>query len=405
MRIIDTFDEKQIIREMEDIGVHPKGIPLMLKKAINRVVKIEGVDIRQALIMKQEMLSVGGDASVSKGVMDLSAKRTDVLLIGSMKQYDGLIERLNGQPFGLSHISNQLRDMFSNYNKENFDLNCGKHCLRLSKRTYVMGILNVTPDSFADGGLYNDVEHAVLHAKQMVEDGADIIDVGGESTRPGAEKVTVKEELKRVRPVIERLVNEISVPISIDTYKSQVAKVCLDLGCHLVNDISGLRFSPEMKEIVAEYDVPVIIMHIKGTPRDMQKAPRYKCVISEITSYFKDRIAEALDSGIKRDKIIIDPGIGFGKTTSHNLEIIKRLREFKSLGYPILIGTSRKSLIGNVLDLPIEERLEGTAATVALSIMNGANIIRVHDVREMVRVAKMTDAIRLGVAYEDTKSG
>lgn len=406
MRVIEAWDKKQIIREMEEIGVHPKGIPIMLKKAINKVIKIEELTLRQALIMKQEMLSEGGDASVSKEVIGLSAKQTDVLLIGNMKQYDGLINRLKNQHyFGLSHISNQLREVLSNYGKEDFEVKCGKYCLKLSERTYIMGILNVTPDSFSDGGLYNDVEQAVLHAKKMVEEGVDIIDVGGESTRPGAKRVTAEEELRRVRPVIERLVNEVSVPISIDTYKSHVARVCLDLGCHLVNDISGLRFSPEMKEIVAEYGVAVIIMHIKGTPEDMQKAPEYRCVISEITSYFRQRIKEALESGIKRDKIIIDPGIGFGKRTSHNLEIIKRLREFKSLGYPILIGTSRKSLIGNVLNLPVEERLEGTGASVALSIMNGANIIRVHDVREMVRVAKMVDAIKLGMEYDNTESG
>jgi len=404
MRIIETRDERGIIHEMKHIGVHPNGIPIMLKKALNRAVKIEGVDIRQALIIKQEMLSAGGDAAISRGAIDLSVPQTDVLLLGNMRQYEELIAKLNNQPFGLSWLSTHLKEIFSNYERRNFKIDCRGYHLRLSERTYVMGILNVTPDSFSDGGLYNDVERAVAHAKKMVEDGADIIDVGGASTRPFAEEVSASEEIRRVRPVIERLVKEIPVPISIDTYKEEVAKVCLDLGCHMVNDISGLRFSQNMKDVVKEYDVPVIIMHIKGTPKDMQDAPTYRCVISEIMSYLRGCIDTALGNGIKPENIIIDPGIGFGKRTSHNLEIIKRLREFKTLGYPILIGASRKSLIGNVLNLPVNERLEGTAATIALSIMNGANIIRVHDVREMVRVARMTDAVTIGREYEDTTS-
>lgn len=262
-------------------------------------------------------------------------------------------------------------------------------------RTYIMGILNITPDSFSDGGLYLEKSIAIKRAKQMVEDGADIIDIGGESTRPGAEPVSLAEELNRTIPVIESLAKEIKVPISIDTYKSVVAERAINAGASIVNDISGLRFDPKMAEVVAKYQVPVILMHIKGTPRNMQKEPFYENVIVEIKQYLEDSIKIALNSGIDKDKIIIDPGIGFGKTFEHNLEIINKLSEFSTLGKPILIGPSRKAFIGKILnDAPPQERIEGTAAAVAISIINGANIIRVHDVKQMVKVAKVADAIK-----------
>ncbi|MBE0425147.1 MAG: dihydropteroate synthase [Nitrospirae bacterium] len=267
--------------------------------------------------------------------------------------------------------------------------------LDFSKKTYVMGILNVTPDSFADGGLYFDKSSAIERAYQLVEDGADIIDIGGESTRPGSESVSIEEELNRTIPVIVSLAKKINVPISIDTYKSEVAKTALDAGASMVNDVSGLRFDPLMASIVSRYEVPVVIMHIKGKPKDMQQNPVYEALIPEILDYLRSCIKSAMESGIPEDKIIIDPGIGFGKTFEHNLEIINNLREFTSLGKPLLIGPSRKAFIGKILgDVPAGERLEGTAAAVAISVMNGANIVRVHDVREMVKVVKVADAIK-----------
>jgi dihydropteroate synthase len=267
--------------------------------------------------------------------------------------------------------------------------------LDFSKKTYTMGILNVTRDSFSDGGLYFDKSEAIKRAFQMVEDGADIIDIGGESTRPGSEPITIEEELRRTIPVIEVLSKEVDVPISIDTYKSEVAKKALDAGASMVNDISGLRFDPEMSKVVSTYKVPVVIMHIKGTPKDMQQNPVYEALIPEITDYLRDCIILAIESGISEDKIIIDPGIGFGKTFNHNLEIINNLHEFTFLEKPILIGLSRKAFIGKILgDAPVTDRLEGTAAAVAISIMNGANIVRVHDVKEVVKVTKVADAIK-----------
>ena len=268
-------------------------------------------------------------------------------------------------------------------------------CLDFTKKTYIMGVLNITQDSFSDGGLYFDKSAAIKRALQMVEEGADIIDIGGESTRPGAEPVTVEEELRRTIPVIEALAKEIKVPISIDTYKSEVAEKALEAGASIVNDISGLRFDPEMAKVVSDYKVPVVIMHIKGRPKDMQQNPVYEALVPEIMDYLREGIRLAKESGVSEDKIIIDPGIGFGKTFNQNLEIINNLHEFTLLEKPILIGPSRKAFIGKILGNVSEtDRLEGTSAAVAISIMNGANIIRVHDIKEMVRVARVADAIK-----------
>jgi dihydropteroate synthase len=267
-----------------------------------------------------------------------------------------------------------------------------------SKRTFIMGILNVTPDSFSDGGSFMKADAAVEHAISMIEEGADIIDIGGESTRPGSDTIPVSEELERVIPVIEKLSDMSGVPISIDTYKADVAQKAIDAGASIVNDISGLRFDPEMPGVVSGNEVPVVLMHIKGTPKNMQANPIYGNLIEEIIEYLEESMTIAEKEGINEDKIIVDPGIGFGKTFEDNLEIINRLSEFKRLGKPILIGTSRKAFIGKILgDAPVGDRIEGTAAAVAISIMHGANIVRVHDVAEMKRVARVSDAIKSSV--------
>ena len=259
-------------------------------------------------------------------------------------------------------------------------------------RTIIMGVLNVTPDSFSDGGHHLSPDKALLKAKQMVEDGADILDIGGESTRPFSSPVSAREELGRIVPVLEGL-KELDIPISIDTRKPEVAQKALDTGAHMVNDVSGLRDEGMMK-LVAEKKVPVVIMHMKGEPKSMQENPEYGDVVGEIKEFFKTTVKKAADHGIKDDRIIIDPGLGFGKTTEHNIEIIKRLDEFRSLGFPVLVGASRKTFIGKILGLDVGERLEGSLAAMAASIMNGADIVRVHDVKESVRVARFVDALK-----------
>lgn len=260
-------------------------------------------------------------------------------------------------------------------------------------RPLIMGILNVTPDSFYDGGRYLNIDDSLKHALEMVEDGADIIDVGGESTRPFSDPVDTQEELERVIPVIKAIRSRSDVIISIDTYKSEVAQRACDAGAGIINDISGLGFDSNMADTIASMGVYAVIMHIKGTPRDMQANPYYDDVISEIKGYFKNRIAFAESRGINKDKIILDPGIGFGKRIEDNLRIIKELGAFKDLGMPILIGTSMKSFIGRITESELNERMEGTLASIAISIWNGADIVRVHDVKKAFKVVKLVDAV------------
>jgi dihydropteroate synthase len=262
----------------------------------------------------------------------------------------------------------------------------------LAARTHIMGVLNVTPDSFSDGGRYLSVGDAVGRGIAMVEEGADFLDIGGESSRPGSDPISVDEELRRILPVIERLTKAVSIPISVDTYKAEVARRALEAGASLVNDISSLTMDPMMRDVVAERGEGVVLMHMRGTPKAMQERPHYDNVVSEIKLFLEKQATLARKAGIRQ--VIIDPGIGFGKTLEHNLEILKKLKEFCELGYPVLVGPSRKSFIGTILGLPPTQRLEGTAAAVAVSAMNGASIVRVHDVREMVRVVKIVDAIR-----------
>lgn len=272
-------------------------------------------------------------------------------------------------------------------------MNCRGKQLAFEQRTLIMGVLNVTPDSFSENGRYFEVDSAIAHAKTMVKDGADIIDIGGESSRPGALSISANEELARILPVVEALVSEIPVPISIDTCKANVARRALQAGAHIVNDITALSGDSDMASVVSEMHAGLVLMHMKGNPRTMQHSPAYQNVISEILLFFQDCINAAEQNGIHPDRILIDPGIGFGKTTEHNLEILRRLRDFQPLNKPILIGTSNKSFIGKILDLPVNDRMEGTAATVAWAIAQGADVVRVHDVKAMRRVAQMTDAI------------
>ena len=265
--------------------------------------------------------------------------------------------------------------------------------IEFGSRTYIMGILNVTPDSFSGDGIYRDVEKAVEIAERLVEDGADIIDIGGESTRPGAEPVTIEEEIKRTIPVIKKLSKRINIPISIDTSKPEVARFALESGASIVNDITGLGADSKMIAVVRGFSVKVVVMHTKGTPQAMQNNPEYGNLILEIKDKLRDIIEKAVAGGVKKENIIIDPGIGFGKTLEHNLQILNRLFEFKELGSPILVGPSRKSFIGKLTGSEPDKRIFGTAASVAIAIKNGADIVRVHDVKEIRQTVVVSDAI------------
>jgi dihydropteroate synthase len=259
-----------------------------------------------------------------------------------------------------------------------------------------MGVLNVTPDSFSDGGLYFQKEAAIEHGLRLAQDGADIIDVGGESTRPFSEEVSLQEELDRVVPVVEALSRAVKVPISIDTCKAEVARQALKAGASIINDISALRFDPDIIPVAAEASVPVILMHMQGTPGDMQKNPFYQNLIPEILNFLKQAVDRAVSGGIKEDMIIVDPGIGFGKTVDHNLEILKGLGQFCVLGRPILLGTSNKSFIGHLLNKEPHERDTGTMATIAAGVLSGADIVRVHNVKKAVETVRIIDAIKTG---------
>ena len=277
-----------------------------------------------------------------------------------------------------------------------FTLSWSEYTLDLSRRTHVMGVINVTPDSFSDGGQFLEKDRAVEQALQLAGDGADLIDIGGESTRPYSKGISADEEMNRVIPVIEALKKELRIPISIDTLKAQVAREALRSGASMVNDISALRLDPEMASVVAQAGVPVILMHMKGTTADMQVAPTYDDVASEIITFLRSAMDQAVRSGVRRDRIIVDPGIGFGKSFDHNLEILKELGRLQCLEAPILVGSSRKAFIGRILDKKIHERDPGTMATVAAAVMNGAHIVRVHNVKQAVETVRVIDAIKRG---------
>ncbi len=265
-------------------------------------------------------------------------------------------------------------------------LDCGQYKLELGQSTKIMGILNITPDSFSDGGRFNKVEQAVLRAKEMVEAGADIIDIGGESTRPGHQQISADEESERIIPVITALTKEINVPISVDTYKADVAREALRAGAHIINDVWGAKADKEMAQVAADSGAPIIIMHNR-------KQPIYDHFLRDVLNDLYESIQIVKEAGVTDDKIVLDPGIGFAKSLEDNLVMMRNLNVLTSLGYPVLLGTSRKSMIGKTLDLPVEERVEGTGATICLGIQQGCQIIRVHDVKEMSRMARMMDAM------------
>jgi len=391
-RILD-LDDNVIKKEFSKIKVDKRGINIMLPKSRFYVLKLEGTTSVCANVIKQQMLSGGGEVAVGRGAIDSSAKKSDCLIMGTLKQYQSLIQKLKLQPWGLSEVSEKIRDVLDKTNQKQREIKWGNHRLKFGRKTHIMGVLNVTPDSFSDGGKFFRIDDAVKQAQNLEQDGADIIDIGGESSRPGAEAVVVSEELRRVIPVIKKIRKKIKALISIDTRKSKVAEEAIKEGANIINDISGLHYDSNMVKVVRKYDVPVIIMHIKGIPRTMQINPRYEDVISQIYDYFEKAVEKAVKCGIDYKKIIIDPGIGFGKRLEDNIAILKRLREFKSLGQPILVGPSRKSFIGAILKKSVDKRLNGSLASCACAIMNGADIVRVHDVAEVYELVKVLDGI------------
>ncbi len=387
----DSGDEAKAA--LHNLGVDPVGIACMAPKMRHRCVLILGLKPKAANIIKQDMLSLGADAAVARGTVECSIPYTDVILMGTLKQLRLAVEKFKRQPFGIKKVASDLDRLLSFEEKERFEIKYRGGSLVLGEKTQIMGILNTTPDSFSDGGRFLDPQVAIERALQMAEEGAQIIDIGGESTRPGSSSVSLEEEIKRVVPVVEKLAKNLDIPISIDSSKAEVAKRAIDVGADIINDISALRADDQMAKVVAKAGCPVILMHMKGIPSNMQQNPIYGSLVDEIVSSLEESIDIATEAGIDADNIIVDPGIGFGKTLSDNLQIINRADEFKVLGKPLLIGPSRKAFIGEILGDKEEDRMEGTLAACVLSIARGAHIIRVHDVKEAVRAAKISDAI------------
>jgi dihydropteroate synthase len=396
IRCLHITNANEAIHQMKKVGVDPTGIKLMEGKTLHFNLKLEGIDPRTSNLLKQEMLSLGGDVAVDKRGLDCSSMQTNALLMGTQKHFEKLTLKLEQYP-DLHPLGQSIKETIKNISKTHYSIRCRKRTLPLGKQTLLMGILNVTPDSFSDGGLFFDREKAVAHGLRMVEEGADIIDIGGESTRPGSKPLELEEELRRVIPLIESLAKEIDVPISIDTYKSGVAQRAIESGAEIINDISGLHFDPTLAQVAIKEDVPIILMHIRGTPETMQKNVHYESLFSEILQYLKDSIQKAESAGLDPHQIIIDPGIGFGKTVEDNLLIIKNLYEFRILGKPILLGTSRKNFIGKILNAEAGDRLEGTLSSTAIGVLNGAHIIRSHDVLQTKKAIAVADAIKNGV--------
>lgn len=374
VRKIENLDRAKKV--LKNHGVDPVGVSIMSKKMLVYVVQIPNLDLRAANILKQESLSCGADLALPKAACKLRAPKTDAILIANLKQIDILKGKLLAQPFGLKNLSRNLTILFENFDRKRPD-------------PKIMGVLNVTPDSFSDGGKFFDHKKAVTHALRMIEEGASIIDVGGESTGPGSKNVSADEELKRVIPVIKAIRKKNKkITISIDTYKAEVAEKALKAGADMVNDVTAFRGDSKMAKLVAAKGVPVVLMYSKDkTPRTTKRKFQYKDVLEYVFDFLSARVEFALKNGVKPGQIIVDPGMGafVSGDPKYSFEILKRLSELKSLGCPILVGPSRKSFLGGKL----EERLPGTIAACTIAIKNGASFLRVHDVKECKKILNL----------------
>jgi dihydropteroate synthase len=394
IRCLHLTSENEALDALKQAEVDPYGIQAMLPKMFHLNIMIEGLECRVANIIKQEMLSLGGDAAVARGTVACSVTRTDVILMGTHKQIQRFADKISAQPFGLGAISEKLRGLLKSVFADSFQLRTPRREIILGERTLIMGIINVTPDSFSDGGRFDSPEKAVEEGIRMAEEGADILDIGGESTRPGSDPVSPEEEMRRVIPVIRALASRTDLPLSIDTMKASVARKALEEGAEIVNDVSAMGSDEAMAKVVADAGAAVVLMHMKGMPKSMQAGDlAYHSLRGEIITYLRKRIERAGDAGIDPIQIMVDPGLGFGKTAEDNMRLIRYLREFQILGRPILVGASRKAFIGRVTGGTPVERDAGTAAAVTAAILNGGQVIRVHDVPLMKKVAAVADSV------------
>ncbi len=393
-----TNHPERIFGLLKKIGVHPQGIKIMFPKTQLKLIYIKGISGFKANLLKQEMLSLGGDCAMPKKTLT-SKKKTECLLIGTHRHITELIKKIKLQKLGLEKLEEVLKKEIKESNFD-FIFKANEFKFNLKTKILIMGILNLTPDSFSGDGVYKDAEYQKYtplildKVERMIKEGADIIDIGGESSRPGAKPVKVCEEIKRVIPVLKEIKKRFkNVVVSIDTYKPEIAKLAIENGADIINDITGLR-NQEMLKILSKTKVGIICMHMKGVPKTMQKNPFYKDLIPQIIESLNKSLERAKNFGIEKERVVIDPGIGFGKTFEDNFKIIKYLEEFKILRRPISMGVSKKSFIGHILNKPPQERLYGTLAAVSICVIKGANILRVHDIKEAMDALKIARKIR-----------
>ncbi len=394
---IEPSNLNEVVAEMARIGAAPETFEPVVSRLLFRVLRVSGISPAAALSVKKELLAAGGDASLpASACRNNPPEKIDILVAGTLDAFRRCLSAIAAHSAELKETAEEIRRvlMLIEGSRAPQPVQWPNGPMKFGEKTIVMGIINFTPDSFYDGGRNNSLEKAVATVEEMIDSGADIIDIGGESSRPGAQQIPADEEIGRTTPLIKELRRVFpALRISIDTYKWKVAAAAIEAGAGMLNDISALRLDHELTRVAADTGVPVCLMHMKGTPADMQADPRYAIdVCYEINAFFSERIAAATAAGINESQIILDPGIGFGKTVGHNFDILSRLGEFRCHGRPLLVGASRKSFIGKTLGLDPEERLEGSLAAAVMAAARGADIIRVHDVRETVRAIRIADA-------------
>lgn len=395
MRLLSIANQVDLEHELAQVGADPLSWPIFRAKSRVVAVKIDGLSTAAANILKQTVLACGGDCAVNRAIVSGRVRHTDAVLFATRRQLRALMDRLTSQPECVARLVPELVELSGRLLMRVRIIKLGKKTLDLGARTYVMGILNVTPDSFSDGGRFLEPSAALDHAALMAEEGADFIDIGAESTRPGSRPVPAKEQLARLVPVLRAVKKRVKSPLSVDTTSAAVAQSALREGADIVNDISALSGDRRMAAVVARAGVPCILMHMKGRPRTMQENPEYSDLMAEVTGFLAAALERGEAAGIERMQMLVDPGIGFGKAVAHNLEILRRLAELQSLGSPIVVGPSRKRFIGSVSGAAPGERLEGTIAACVLAASKGANVLRVHDVKPVVKALKLADAVEL----------
>ncbi len=395
-RVLEVDGLADLARELERTASEPDGVALMAPKGRLFAVRLDDVPLKAAPLLKQELLAVGGDSAHARGIADHSVAATSAVLLATWAQYRRLGPKLARQPFRLGAIGAEVERALRAYVARGPRPLRGAHrSFLLGDRPRVMGIVNVTPDSFSDGGRYLAPEAAVAHAERLVAEGADWIDVGAESTRPGATPVSPDAEWARLEPVLRGLAGRLSVPLSVDTRHAEVAARAVDAGAEAINDVEGLR-DEAMRRVVARSGAAAIVLHMRGTPATMQQDVAYTDVRDEVFRWLAEQTDRALEEGIGADRLLVDPGLGFGKSAEQNLELLGHAGEFRSLGYPVVVGASRKSFLGRFLGDPAADRTAASVAAAVVAAVRGVELVRVHDVRWTVEALRLVAALRRG---------